>query len=249
MDDGTVNFHQLGLLKLVNRGDVLVTSIPPADGEPGEDVYGVSIPYPQLKPPQPIPRGKNTTLSDDGLHLIADVSGQLLLQDGKINLSPSLDVPGDVGNSTGDIEFNGEVHIRGSVKTGFKVIAEGNIEVYGVCEAATLTSKGSIILNSGAQGADKAVLTAGKDITAKFIENSNVTAGGNITADSILKSVVKCDGIITLTGKNGLLSGGHIVAGEKLVAKTIGSPMGTSTEIEVGGNPRELQRHKELVEE
>jgi uncharacterized protein (DUF342 family) len=249
MDDGSVNFHQLGLLKLVNRGDVLVTSIPPSEGEPGEDVYGVSIPYPSLKPAQPIPKGKNTTLSDDGFHLIADVSGQLLLQDGKINLSPSLDIPGDVGTSTGDIEFNGEVHIRGSVKSGFKVIAEGNIEVFGVCEAATLTSKGSIILNSGAQGADKAFLSAEKDITAKFIENSTVTAGGNITADSILKSSVKCDGTITLTGKNGLLSGGHVVAGEKLIAKTIGSPMGTSTDIEVGGNPRELQRHKELVEE
>jgi uncharacterized protein (DUF342 family) len=129
------------------------------------------------------------------------------------------------------------------------VEADGNIEVYGVCEAATLTTKGSIILNSGAQGADKAVLTAGKDITAKFIENSKVMAGGNITADSILKSIVKCDGVVTLTGKNGLLSGGQVVAGDKVVAKTIGSPMGTYTEIEVGGNPRELAQHKELVEE
>ena len=250
MEDGTVNFKQLGMFRLCNRGDVLVTSVPAREGKDGQDVYGKPMPSPKPRPAAPIPRGKGTVLSPDGLHLIADVSGQLLLQDGKINISPHLEIGGNVDNSTGDVDFNGQVTIRGNVGTGFTVKAVGNIEVFGVCEGAKLIStEGSIVLGNGVQGSDKGELTAAHDVTAKFIESCKVQAGGNITADSIMKSHIKCDGSVTLAGKNGLLVGGSLVAGEKLVARTIGSPMGTLTDIEVGGSPKELTRQKELITE
>ncbi|MCL2216056.1 MAG: FapA family protein [Defluviitaleaceae bacterium] len=250
MEDGTVNFKQLGMFKLTNRGDVLVTSVPAREGKDGIDVYGNIIPAVKPRPATVIPRGKGTVLSPDGMHLIADVSGQLLLQEGKINISAHLEIAGNVDNSTGDIDFNGQVTVRGTVVSGFTVKAVGNIEVFGVCEAATLVStEGSIVLGNGVQGSDKGELTAANDITAKFIESCKVNAGGNVTADSIMKSHIKCNGSVTVSGKNGLLVGGTLVAGEKLVAQTIGSPMGTLTEIEVGGAPRELGRQKELVNE
>ncbi|MCL1883319.1 MAG: FapA family protein [Defluviitaleaceae bacterium] len=250
MEDGTVNFKQLDMFRLCNRGDVLVTSVPAKDGVDGVDVYGNVLPAPKAKPAAIIPRGKGTVLSPDGLHLIADVSGQLLLTEGKINISPHLEIAGNVDNSTGDVDFNGQVTVRGNVVTGFSVKAVGNIEIFGVCEAAKLTStEGSIILGNGVQGADKGELVAAQDITAKFIESCKVTAGGNVTTDSIRKSHIKCDGSVTVAGKNGLLVGGSLVAGEKLVATTIGSPMGTLTDIEVGGSPKDLNKQKDLVAE
>jgi len=250
MEDGTVNFKQLDMFRLCNRGDVLVTSVPAKEGKDGIDVYGNAVPAPKARPAAVIPRGKGTVLSPDGLHLLADVSGQLLLTEGKINISPHLEIAGNVDNSTGNIDFNGQVTVRGNVVSGFTVRAVGNIEVYGVCEAATLISEeGSIVLGNGVQGADKGELEAALDITAKFIESCKVSAGGNITADSIRKSHVKCNGSVTVAGKNGLLVGGTLIAGEKLVATTIGSPMGTVTDIEVGGSPNELNKQKELVNE
>jgi uncharacterized protein (DUF342 family) len=250
MEDGTVNFKQLDMFRMTNRGDVLVTSVPAREGQDGVDVFGKVLPAPKPRPASVIPRGKGTVLSSDGLHLIADVSGQLLLTEGKVNISPHLEIAGNVDNSTGNIDFNGQVTVRGSVVSGFTVKAVGNIEVFGVCEAATLISEeGSIVLGNGVQGSDKGELVAGNDVTAKFIESCKVVAGGNITADSIMKSNVRCDGSVTVVGKNGLLVGGTLVAGEKLVARTIGSPMGTLTEIEVGGSPKELGRQKELVDE
>jgi hypothetical protein len=250
MEDGSVNFKQLDMFRLCNRGDVLVTTVPPREGVPGLDVFGVPVMPEKTKEAVPIPMGKGTVLSEDGLHLLADESGQLLIIEGKINISPQLEIQGDINNSTGNVEFNGEVVVRGNVNSGFTVKATGNVEIGGVCEAATIISeKGSIIISLGAQGGDKAELTAAQDITAKFIEGCRVNAGGNIMADSILKSTVKCDGSVTLSGKNGLLVGGSLTAGQKLAARTIGSPMGTLTEIEVGGNPKELNRHAELVEE
>ena len=248
MEDGTVNFKQLGMFKLCNRGDVLVTSVPAREGIDGVDVYGNVIQSIKPRHAAAIPKGKGTVLSPDGLHLIADESGQLTLAEGKINVSPHLEIEQNVDNSTGNVEFNGQVTIKGSVVSGFMVKAIGNIEVFGTCEGAKLiSSEGSIVLANGIQGSGKGEIVAANDITAKFIENCQVTAGGNITADSIMKCHIKCDGSVTVAGKNGLLVGGSLVAGEKLVAQTIGSPMGTLTDIEVGGSPNELIRQKELV--
>lgn len=250
MEDGSVNFKQLDKYRLCNRGDVLVTTVMPREGSPGTDVFGKPVMPAKPKEAVAIPMGKGTVMSDDGLHLIADESGQLLILEGKINISPQLEIDGNVDNSTGNIEFNGQVTIRGNVTSGFTVKAKGTIEVTGVCEAATLISeKGSIVLGGGAQGGGKAILTAAQDITAKFIESCTVEAGGNIMADSILKSQVKCEGTVTLAGKNGLLVGGSLTTGHRLIARTIGSPMGTATEVEVGGNPQEMTRHASLVEE
>ncbi|MCL2355676.1 MAG: FapA family protein [Defluviitaleaceae bacterium] len=251
MEDGTVNFKQLDMFKLCNRGDVLVTSVPAKQGHDGVDIYGNVTPAPKPKPAQIIPRGKGTVLSPDGQHLLADVSGQLVLKEGKVSVSPHLEIPGNVDNSTGNIDFNGQVTIRGNVISGFTVKAVGNIEIYGACEAVKLIStEGSIVLGGGIQGADKGEISAAGDVTAKFIESCKVvTAGGSVISDSIRKSNVKCDGSAMLVGKNGLLVGGNMLAGEKLVATTVGSPMGTHTEIEVGGSPKEVNKQKELITE
>ena len=246
LEDGSVDFRQLGMLRLCERGDVLVTSVPPRDGENGIDVTGNVIEYAPGRAPQPIPQGKNTSVSEDGMHLIADVSGQLVIQQGKIHVNPCLEIRGNVDNSTGNIDFNGQVVINGNVLTGFEVKATGNIEIHGVCEGAIITTDADIVIGRGAQGMDKAVLTAGGNITAKFIEGCTVSAEGNITADSILNSTVNSSGDVVLSGKRGLLTGGKLIAGNKLTAKTIGSPMGTTTTIEVGNKPTAIVEVREL---
>jgi len=249
LEDGSVDFKQLGIMRLCERGDVLVTSVPPQPGRDGVDVVGNVIPFLEGRVPQPIPMGKNTYISEDGLHLIADVSGQLLIQQGKIHVNPCLEIKGDVDNSTGNINFNGQIIIEGNVLTGFEVRGTGNIEIHGVCEGATITTDADIVIGRGAQGLEKAVLRAGGNITAKFIEACTVSADGNIAADSILNSKVDCDGEVILEGKRGLLTGGKMIVGSKLVARTIGSPMGTTTTIEVGNNPKAILNLKEFNDE
>ena len=249
LEDGSVDFRQLGLLRLCERGDVLVTSVPPGEGRDGLDVTGNVVAFVPGRAPQNIPVGKNTYVSEDGLHLIADVSGQLVISQGKINVSPCLEIKGNVDNSTGNIDFNGQVVINGNVLTGFVVKASGNIEVHGVCEGAILTTDADIVIGRGAQGMEKAKLTAGGNVTAKFIEGCTVSAEGNVTADSILNSTVTSGGDVILSGKRGLLTGGKLIAGNKLVAKTIGSPMGTTTIIEVGNKPTAVLGIKEMTAE
>jgi uncharacterized protein (DUF342 family) len=249
MDDGSVNYKELNLIRITNRGDILVTAHPAKDGVDGVNVYGNPIPFPKVKPAPPLPIGKNTVISPDGLHLITDISGMIVPGDRKLNIAPNYEVKENVDNSTGNITFNGAVTVRGNVLTGFSIKAAGDIDIYGVCEGATLISDANIMLGNGVQGMDKATIIAAGNVTAKFLDGCTVKTGGDVIADSIIKSQITCDGSVILTGKNGLLMGGHTIVGKKLRARTIGSNMGTITEIEVGTNPVDLINHKNMVAE
>jgi uncharacterized protein (DUF342 family) len=52
---------------------------------------------------------------------------------------------------------------------------------------------------------------------------------------------------IEVDGKRGFITGGHVMAAEKLSVKTLGSEMGASTIIEVGANPKMKEQYQELL--
>lgn len=245
LEDGTVDFKQLNIIKNVNRGELLVEIIPPTDGVPGTDVSGNQIAPKQGKAVK-IKKGKNTVESEDGLKLYTTVDGQIIVEDGKISVSEVYQIRGDVDNSTGNVQFNGTVIVNGNVKSGFRIQAEGNIEVHGVVEGATLISKGNIILSRGIQGNNQALLECEGNLVVKYVENAKIKCRGNIQADFILHSEVVTKGKILLNGKKGLVAGGDIRAGEEIRAKTIGSHMGTATRLEVGVDPEERSKHEEI---
>lgn len=244
-EDGTVDFHKLDVISSVKTGDVVAEIIPEDKGEPGRNIYGV------LNPPKKVARkifryGRNLQVSDDGCKLISLVTGHVELVDGKVMVSNEYEVMSDVDNSIGDIEFDGNVYIKGNVLSGFKVSATGDVIVNGVVEGAEIKAGGDIILHRGILGMDKGILEAGGNITAKFIENANVKSGGDIDTNAIMHSNVSANGIIEVHGKKGSLTGGVVRAGSKVVAKIIGSEMGTSTVISVGTAPDLILEIEEL---
>ncbi|MDD2482521.1 MAG: FapA family protein, partial [Lutispora sp.] len=173
----------------------------------------------------------------DEMQLISMIKGEAKVVDGKVSVFPIYTVDGNVDNSTGNIRFVGKVVVKGNVITGFTVEAEEDVEVFGFVEGAKIFSKGSIILHRGIQGMNKGELICNGDLIAKFIENSKVYAKGDIKTDAIMHSTVFCGKKLEVKGKKGLLVGGEIKVSEEIIAKTVGSPMATATEIEVGINP------------
>lgn len=244
-EDGTVNFKELNIIKNVTRGELLVEVYPPTEGVPGIDVCGNEIPAKKGKEIR-IKAGKNTEESEDKTKLFAATDGQILIDNGKISVSEVYHIRGDVDNSTGNVQFNGTVIINGNVKSGFTVQAQGNIEVHGVVEGATLIAGGNITVNRGVQGNNQAKLICEGDLTVKYIENATVNCRGSVRAEVILHSEVVAKGKILLQGKKGLIAGGDLKAGEEIRAKTIGSHMGTVTKLEVGLDPEERNRHDEM---
>lgn len=235
-DDGTVDFHKLDLINKVNEGDVVAQIKPEDPGTPGMDVYGAVI-KPKKVYRKNFKFSKNLKVSEDGCKLISLVTGHVSLQDEKIFVSNEYEIAADVNNGTGDVDFDGNVHIKGNVLAGFKVRASGNVVVDGVVEGAEITAGGDIILQRGIQGMNKGVLTAGGNIASKFIENATVKSGKDIDTDAIMHSKVTSRGNIEVHGKNGYLIGGYVRAGNLITAKTIGSDMGTNTIVGVGSDP------------
>lgn len=243
MEDGSVNYRDLDYIVSVQKGQKLCDITPPTPGIDGKNVLGSTVKAIDGKPAKII-RGTNVYPSEDNLSLYSTIDGQVKYEDGKLSVFATYEVPDNVDNSTGNINFIGSVFVRGNVLSGFVVEAGGDVEVFGVVEAATIKAGGNIILRRGMTGNNKGMLIAGGDIIAKYIENSTVEAANDLKAEAIMHSDVKCGNRLELGGKKGLLVGGVTRVGKEIDAKVIGSYMATNTIVEVGVAPNIRERYK-----
>lgn len=246
-EDGTVDFHHLDNIGHIHKGQVLATLIPEDLGKPGINVLGEIIKQPsyiKLK----LKYGKNISCSEDKCTITSDVDGHASLIDGKVFVSNIFEVE-DVDTSTGNIDFEGNVLVKGNVRSGFEIVTKGNIEVRGVVEGATLIAGGQIVLQRGIQGMSKGLLKAGSNIITKFIESATVEADGYVQTESILHSEVSAKGEIIVQGKKGFVTGGVVTSLTGVTARTIGSPMGTDTKIVVGIDPAMKEHQQSLMKE
>lgn len=245
---GKVDFKELNLVQNVVEGQPLAQKVPAERGKGGKTVTGK---YLEAKNGRdiPLPIGKNTRVADDGLTIIAEMNGQVVVLNNKINVEPILTIEGDVSLKTGNVMFLGTVYISGNVEDGFSVKASGNIEVKGTVGKAELDAEGDIVVSQGIAGKGDGSVRAGKSIWAKFIENCRVEAGEFvIVSDGIINSQVNANRKILCQGKRAAIIGGSLSASEEIHAKTLGSVGGGSeTVLNVGFDPKSKDRLDALV--
>lgn len=244
-EDGTVDFKDLNIICNVAKGDVLAKKILAQEGEAGYNILGEKVPGRKGKDVR-LPSGKNTKVLENGLTLIATSDGQVQCEAQSISISPTFYVEKDVDSSTGNIQFVGNVIVKGSVHSGYKIKASGNVEIYGYVEAADIESDGNIILHHGIQGSEKGRLRAKGNIVAKFIQNAIVHSGGDIITEAILHSQIASDGEVFVQRGKGIIVGGTVIASQRITAKMIGSTMSTITNIQIGVSQELITRYKEL---
>lgn len=247
-EDGSVDFHQLGNIKTVEKGQKLATLTPVDRGQAGLSVRGTPLQPVKVKNYH-LRYGRNIEISENKCHLYAKVAGHVSLVDDMVMLSDVYNVPANVDASTGDIDFNGTVVVPGNVNTGYRVEADGDIVVNGVVEGATLISGGNIVLKRGMQGMGRGELNAKGNISAKFLENCKVTCEGSLKADAILHSEIEAKTDVEVLGKKGLINGGAVRTYGNIHASTLGSTMGASTRIEVISEKELSMRDSELKEQ
>jgi uncharacterized protein (DUF342 family) len=130
----------------VEVGQVLaikeIHTIPEKDGE---TVTGKIV---KAKPAKEIPfkAGKGTVLMDRDTKIVASCSGRPMLSKGTVSVLPYYVIHGDVCPETGNVYFNGDVHIKGSVMDNMKVVVDGNITVTGNVLQAILIAGGSVTI-------------------------------------------------------------------------------------------------------
>lgn len=249
LEDGYLDYKSLDLFQSIKEGDTLVKKIASIKGEDGIDVTGAQIANKEPEEAPPFPEGENTETTKDGMQLISSIDGYLFYGNKKVNVVPILRIPGDVDNTTGNIDFIGTVEIVGNVLTGFSVVAKGDINVKGCVEGAYIKAGGDIIIEKGVQGGGKAVLIAGKDIRTTFMENATIDADNSITADSLMHCNTNCGNTLKIVGRKGLIVGNKTIVGGDIYATDIGSTMSNNTEIHVGITPKALREYERLVQE
>ncbi|MDR1972278.1 MAG: FapA family protein [Treponema sp.] len=247
--NGRVNFKDLNIIQNVVENQPLALRIPAHKGKNGKNIRGVTLPAKDGKT-IPLPLGKNVHVGEDGATILADINGQVLVVNNKINVEPVYTVDGGVNLKSGNVEFLGTVIINGDVDDGFFVKAAGNIEVNGTVEKAELVSEGDIIVTQGITGKGEGMVKAGHSVWAKFIENALVESGDLVVvSDGIINSRVDAAKRVLCQGKRAAIVGGRVRACVEINAKTLGSPMsGTETVLEVGFDPKLKTRLAQLTE-
>jgi uncharacterized protein (DUF342 family) len=163
-----------------------------------------------------------------------------------VSVSPISVIKGDINYESGNIDFHGTIHIRGSVFPGFTVKAKGDIVIGGNISDATVEATGDITVKLGIEGKGLTKVTAGGKVKAKFVINSTIEAMGIIQIeDSIINSNIFSNDKVFVTDKHGKITGGETIALYGIHAKNSGVPNENKTILSVGRN---IIIEKELAE-
>ena len=231
-----------------DQGDVICQIVEPTAGVSGRTILDQVIPAKDGKKVI-VPKGRNTKLSEDGTTLIATKPGHVEFDGRNFQVKPVMDIGKNVDYSTGNINFLGDIHIRGDVCSGFTVRAMGNITVDGVVEASTIEAGGDLVVVKGVKGNGQAVIKACGSIYAKYLESTVVCAKEELQTDCIINCNVYSDGQVQACSGRGIIIGGKIRAAGEVKANIVGSKSECLTSIVLGGRPSDDFEYETLLRE
>ena len=249
-ENGFIDYRERGAIQTVQPDTPLMRRIPATPGVPGCTVRGRTLPAQpgretafasNLSGTQPDPKDPNV--------LLAAVAGQAVqVADGMI-VEPILKVS-EVNMASGNIHFDGTVHIKGDVLQGLLVKASGDIIIRGMVDGGKLEAGGNITIAGGVI-AHASVHAAGS-VSARFAQGVQISAG---TVIELHDMALDCqldalNQILIGTQKpgRGRLVGGTATAMMLLRVPILGSPTSPVTKVVLGANP-ELDAKYAALEE
>ena len=247
-DEGVADYRALNYIQVIREGDVICDIVPPKPGKAGLRINGV-VAEPAPVKPATVPAGKNTKVTQDGLQLVAEKTGHLEHDGKNFYIKVLLDIPGDVDYSTGNLDYNGDIHIHGDVRSTLSVKATGNVVVDGLVEAARIEAGGDVLVSCGIMGDGNAKIICGGDLRAKYLESCEAYVGKSVFADCVMSSQVYCDDTLQVTSGRGAIIGGSVVVGKTIKSKIVGTDSGRKTELELGAQTYIKMKHSEEIAE
>ncbi len=241
-EDDKIDFKNAVKIESVKPGQILAKIIPPTKGESGYSLAGKELPARNGKPAV-IGFGEGVEVDPDGATIRAIQEGRPVYAHKRISVNPAYEIHGDVCYETGNIKFDGYVHINGNVQDDF-IIEAKNIEINGAVGAATIRCKNNLIVHGGINGHSKAEVICHGSADVKYINAANVEVKGDLNVGrEIVNARVWCAGKVNA----GKIIGGEVIALQGIYAKTFGSELGIPTLIEPGTN-YEIRRIDNAIE-
>ena len=245
-ENGNVDYKNLGLVRNIYKGTSIAKITLPTEGTPGTDIMGKPV-LQKVGAAVPFNVGKGTELVNDGTEIVASIDGNLAFANGTFCIEESLLIRGDVDVSSGNIDFIGDIIIKGNVLEGFAVTSKKNITINGSVTSGTITADGNITVKLGC--INSTLHSELGSIKLDFCENSSLYAGRDVEASSFVGGQVFAGKDIIASGK-GIMMGGKYTALENISASVIGSESYAKTLITLGNNAvltEEMENHKHTI--
>lgn len=208
----------------VAPGQPLALIHPPTEGVTGKTLTGKVLGARNGKP-APLRMGEGVALAADGITAIAQTAGRPVYSNRVLVVSQVYEVAADVCYDTGNINFDGYVHVHGGVQDGFKIEAR-NIEIDGAVGAAALICRGNLIIHGGVNGKGQARVVCQGTADIKYVNGARLEIVGDLNvAREIANSTVWCRSTV----RAGKIMGGEILALRGIEARQVGTDLGTPT--------------------
>ncbi len=216
-EKGNIDYKDRGKIPWVKAETLIAEIIPGTSGKSGTDVYGKAV-----DPPPPdivtLKYGRNVRKGEEGVKAYAEIDGRpVLLDDGTFEVSDTLQIPGDVGVETGNIEFEGHIDVKGGVQEGYKVKAKSlnALEIHN----AEVETVGDIVIVKGIIGGR--IRTDGT-VKARHIRDTTIDALGDVQIEKeVYESRIESNGVFRI--ERGTIMGSTISAMKGVEANEIGS--------------------------
>jgi len=229
--DAVVDYRTATHVTVVQPGDLLAEVLPPTEGTPGVDLAGKPIPAKAGKRVL-VTAGDGVRADETSGEFFATVHGRPTLLGGTLRVDPVYEVRGDVDFSTGNIDFQGHVVVRGGVKDDFRVTCN-SAEIHGTVGAAAIETSGDLQIWGGVSGHERATIRARGSAQIKYVNQAEVTVFGDLTVDrEIVNARTWCQGKV----RAGQILGGECLALLGVEARILGSELGVPTTVEAGTN-------------
>lgn len=245
--DGSVDYYNSLKLAMVKQDELIAVYIPPTPGEYGYTVFAEMLPPVKGRELRPL-RGKGFTISENGREYRAAINGRIYRDGERIIVENVYVVKGDLDVEKGNLTFNGDVEVRGDVRSGLTLNAAGNIYVHGHVGGCRLISGGKITIRKGIQGRNKCTIVAESDVICSFMERCTINSGGDVYADSILDCDIAARNRIYVNSKKGMIVGGNISGMQGILAKHVGNTLGVNTMLIAGATPDHMREVAILTE-
>ena len=241
LDDGRIDFRERRIFVAVKKDEILAVKIPATVGRRGVNVRGQEIPTRDGVDIAVKTSDLCVFNPDDGTIRATGAGILSAVGDNTFRVSPKQDIPGDVDFSTGNIRFQGNVEITGSVRPGFIVASRGDIKIGGGVQSATVNSRGNLVIAGGVVGEASNIRAEG-DIEVKFIERGKAACGGSLhfTGSAYYSDIAAGKNIIGEAGSR--VIGGDVRCGGSMTVESAGSATTADTVLAAGLHLRRWRR-------
>ncbi|SCA63416.1 hypothetical protein SCG7109_AO_00110 [Chlamydiales bacterium SCGC AG-110-M15] len=250
MDALKVDTRAVKDLNIADRNQLLVRLGEVVIGEDGFTIEGIILRKKEIAPTAAIKTGPNIYKSDNEKELFAKKAGHIVWDatENYIDIEPVYIVEGNVDYNEGNIVgFVGKVVVKGDVKPKFSVVAEGDIEIHGSVEDATVEStNGNVFVGGSIIHQSEGYIQAKNNVNGMIATNAKIRAKNIFIQKEVMNSDFDATNEIHVVGNPGVFVGGVARARSLIRMNIVGSESWVPTKVHVGDVSEKKKRLRSL---